>query len=70
VNHDLSRRLSLFVSLNTLFEFLDQGLGQLGKASLGGAIASVPRGPSTLDAASNSIENVSSDTSLEIRRKN
>lgn len=64
VNHDLSGSFRLWVSLNTFVQFLYKTVCELGQSTLGSSIARVPRGTAPLDSTSNSVENVTSYSSL------
>ena len=67
---DLSLRLYFFVTLNTLIELLDESRRKLGKTTFCGTVTGVTWSPATLDTATNSVENIPSDTLLRKSHQN
>ena len=56
--------LLLLISLNTLIQFLDQTGSELRQTALRGTIAGITGSSATLDATSDSVEDVASNSSL------
>ena len=60
-----TRELLLLISLNTLIQFLDQTGSELGQTALRGTIAGITGSSATLDATSDGVEDVASNSSLD-----
>lgn len=65
VNGDGSLGDFLVVSLHAFIQFLDKGSGQLRKSTLCRTIARVARSTTSLDTRPNSVEDTTSNTSLD-----
>ena len=67
---DPSLRLHFIVTLDTLIELLDESRRKLGKTTFCGTVTCVTWSSTTLDTASNSVENIPSDTLLSKSHQN